>query len=62
MPTLLEIASRVEAAVEAYESVRDFTEREAWKEKFMQENVSVYLHGVLITAIFHTERDRARIS
>jgi hypothetical protein len=49
MPTLLETASRVEAAVEAYESVRDFTKREAWKENLIRENVSAHLHGVLIT-------------
>jgi hypothetical protein len=49
MPTLLETASRVEAAVEAYKSVRDFTIRDAWKANFIRENVSPHLHGVLIT-------------
>jgi hypothetical protein len=42
MPTLLEIASRVEAAVEAYQSVRDLTEREVWKEKLRLENVGAH--------------------
>jgi hypothetical protein len=49
MPTLLETASRVEAAVEAYKSVRDFTNREAWKENFIRESVSAHLHCILIT-------------
>jgi hypothetical protein len=37
---LLRIASRVEAAVEAYVSVRDFAKKEAWKIKFEEEQVS----------------------
>jgi hypothetical protein len=37
---LLRIASRVEAAVEAYVSVRDFAKKEAWKTKFEEEQVS----------------------
>jgi hypothetical protein len=50
MLTLLEVASRVEAAVESYKSVRNFTERNVWKEGFNREAVSAHLYGVLITA------------
>ena len=46
MTTLLHIASRVEAAVEAYMSVRDISDRGEWKEKFRGEKVSLHLHGV----------------
>ena len=46
MAELLRIASRVEAAVEAYNSVRDFTDPKVWKENFNEELVSVHLHGV----------------
>jgi hypothetical protein len=48
MSGFLQIASRVEAAVEAYVSVRDFAKGEEWKEKFDEENVSAHLHGVSI--------------
>jgi hypothetical protein len=44
--TLLQIASKVEAAVKAYISVRDFADREEWKEKLQGEMVSPHLHGV----------------
>jgi len=46
MPTFLKIASRVEAAIEAYISVRDFADREEWKGKFRGEMVSPHLHGI----------------
>jgi hypothetical protein len=46
MTTLLHIASRVEAAVEAYISVRDISDRGEWKENFRGEKVSLHLHGV----------------
>ena len=49
MATILQIAFRVEAAVEAYISVQDFADREEWKAKFKRELVSSHLHGVLIT-------------
>ena len=40
MDALLRIASKVEAAVEAYIAVRDFANREEWKAKFKREHVS----------------------
>jgi len=46
MPTLLEIAARVEAAVEAYNAVRDSADSEDWRAKFRREMVSIHLHGV----------------
>lgn len=46
MTPFLQIASRVEAAVEAYISVRDFANTEEWKAMFMEELVSAHLHGV----------------
>ena len=42
MTTFIEIASRVEAAVEAYISVRDFVSREEWKKMFKGEMVSAH--------------------
>jgi hypothetical protein len=48
MTTLLQIASRVEAAVEAYISVREFSEGEQWKKGFQQELVSAHLRGISI--------------
>lgn len=49
MTTLLQIASRVEAAVQAYISVQGIMDREEWKEHFKVEMVSAHIHGVLIT-------------
>lgn len=49
MTTFLQIASRVEAAVKAYTSVRSIVNGEEWKEKLMGELVSAHLHGVSIT-------------
>jgi hypothetical protein len=46
MSTLLCIASRVEAAVAAYNSVRGFTNPEEWKVQLKREFVSLNLHGV----------------
>jgi len=43
--SLLQIASRVEAAVKAYTSVWDFADREVWKSWLEIELVSVHLHG-----------------
>lgn len=48
MAALLKIASRVEAAVEAYVSVRDFAVEQEWREKFRGEVVSSDLDGVSI--------------
>jgi hypothetical protein len=48
MSGFLHIASRVEAAVEAYTSVRDFADEELWRAKFRAETVSIHLHGVSI--------------
>ena len=45
MDTLLQIASRVEAAVEAYTSVHDFADQEQWRKMFKKELVSLNLHG-----------------
>jgi hypothetical protein len=45
MSNLLQIASRVEAAVEAYTSVREFADKEEWKAQFDLEMVSDHLHG-----------------
>jgi hypothetical protein len=52
MTSFLHIVSRVEAAVEAYISVRDFADREEWKGKFRGEMVSPHLRGVSITLQF----------
>lgn len=45
MSPFLQIASRVEAAVEAYTSVREFADERVWKESFKMELVSADLHG-----------------
>ena len=49
MSTLLQIASKVEAAVQAYISVRDFANKQEWKEGFEGELVSSHLRGISIT-------------
>jgi len=46
MTTLLQIASKVEAAMKAYITVQDFADRGEWKEKFQGEMISPHLHGV----------------
>jgi hypothetical protein len=48
MTSFLHIASRVEAAIEAYNSVGGFTDREEWKAKLRREKVSAHLYGVSI--------------
>jgi len=45
MSPFLKIASRVEAAIEAYTSIRDFADEQVWKESFKKELVSVHLHS-----------------
>jgi hypothetical protein len=54
MAALLRIASGVEAAVTAYNSVRDFANKQEWQRMFTRERVSAHLHGVLI-ATFEIE-------
>ncbi len=56
MSVFLQIASRVEAAVEAYKSVRDITDREQWVEEFKKEFVSPRLHGVFNHSTFQIDR------
>ena len=56
MSAFLQIASRVEAAVGAYNSVRNFTDLAQWKEKFNEELVSVHLHSVLNALQFEKEQ------
>jgi len=46
MDALLQITSRIEAAVEAYKSVWDFSDSSEWKKKFAWEMVGAHLHGV----------------
>jgi len=45
MSPFLKIASRVEATIEAYTSVRDFADEQVWKEGFKKELVSVHLYS-----------------
>jgi hypothetical protein len=52
MSTLLHIASRVEAAVEAYVSVRYISNMDEWSAGFEREMVSAHLCGVSITPVF----------
>jgi hypothetical protein len=46
METVLQIASRVEAAMEAYNSIQDVADKQEWKAKFKEELVSVHLRSV----------------
>ena len=52
MTTLLDMASRVEAAVQAYISIQGFADRQVWKENFRKELVSV-----IYTAFDHSTFD-----
>jgi hypothetical protein len=45
MATLLQIASRVEAAMEAYIPIHGFADQEKWRRMFRKELVSLNLHG-----------------
>jgi len=56
MTAFLQIASRVEAAIGAYNSVQNFTDSAKWKERFNEELVSVHLHGVLNALQFEKEQ------
>jgi hypothetical protein len=62
MTTLLHIASRVEAAVEAYISVKDFANEQEWREKFLLEMVSVHLHGNSIALHLNLENGLSFVS
>jgi len=43
MSAFLQIASRVEAAVEAYKSVKEIADKQEWRANFEGEFVSVHL-------------------
>src|SRR5437879_1387019 len=43
--TLLQIASRVKATIDAYVPVCDFVDNEQWRKMFKKELVSLNLHG-----------------
>ena len=45
MATLLQITSRVKAAMEAYTPIRDFADQEKWRKMLKKELVSLNLHG-----------------
>jgi hypothetical protein len=47
MMSLLPIVARVEAAIQAYISVRDFADKDKWLAKFNEEKVSTHLHGII---------------
>jgi hypothetical protein len=51
MASLLQIASRIEAAVKSYVSVRDVTDRAEWKHHFDEEKVSALIlsHGYIVS-------------
>jgi hypothetical protein len=59
---LLQIASRVEAAVTAYNSVHEFSDRKVWKEKFQMEFVSVHVTPTFDHSTFQTGRSKSQIS
>jgi len=46
MDALLQIASRIEAAVEAYKSVWDFSDSSEWKKNFAWEMVGAHLYSI----------------
>src|SRR6266567_8893262 len=56
MTTLLQIASKVEAAMKAYISVWDFADKEEWKGRFRGEMVSPHLHSVLDHSTIQIEK------
>jgi hypothetical protein len=45
MATLLQIVSRVKAAMEAYTPIHGFADQEKWRRMFRKELVSLNLHG-----------------
>jgi hypothetical protein len=66
MSTLLQIASRVEAAIKAYNAVRDFAEKRDWVEGLGKELVSAHMRGAFTRRFdrhcFEIERCQDRIS
>ena len=46
MSSILQIAAKVEAAMEAYASVRDFVDKWEWKKMFRGKLVSAHLYGI----------------
>ena len=61
MACLLQIASRVEAAMAAYTSVCDFCDKKQWVEKFREEFVSIrfliyHLHIVRALSALEIEK------
>jgi len=66
MDALFQIASKVEAAVEAYVSIKNFADAAQWKANFKQEMVRSHLYGVSIClhfdhSTFEIERCHQRI-
>jgi hypothetical protein len=54
MSSLLEIACRVEAAIDAYDSVREHTDTELWKKQLEQEKVhAIFRRFVDLISIFN---------
>jgi len=45
MSTLLNVAPRVEAAVESYLSVQEFADKQLWNTGFNRELVCTHIHG-----------------
>src|SRR6266699_2111642 len=56
MTTLLQIASKVEAAMKAYITVQDFADKEEWKEKFQGEMVSSHLQYMAFRSLINSNR------
>jgi hypothetical protein len=56
MSTFIKIASRVEAAVAAYTSVRDFADKEKWKVEFQKELVSAPIFMLFNCSTFALEK------
>ena len=44
---ILRTASKVEAAVEAYIRVQDFSDEAVWREQFKRKFVSAHMRGIL---------------
>jgi len=47
MSTLLNVAARVEAAIESYLSVQEFANKQLWNAGFDRELVCTHIHGAL---------------
>jgi hypothetical protein len=58
MSSLLHFASRIEAAVASYVSVKGATDMEKWRHQFDQEKVSIYFCTFMaFSSPFALERD-----